>query len=86
MTTAQVQYTELLNNDDELTDNNDGYTFDEALDRIGFGWYQLLMMQLCGAGWMFDGIGNVITVTAMDPLLINPNSQSSPSYRSLSRS
>jgi putative MFS transporter len=32
------------------------YTFDNALKRIGFGKYQLFLMQICGAGWMFDGI------------------------------
>lgn len=28
------------------------YTFDEALDQIGFGLYQLLLMMACGSGWM----------------------------------
>eukprot|EP01080_Neovahlkampfia_damariscottae_P008474 gene8474-296_t len=32
------------------------YTFDEGLDKIGFGIYQVILMFICGSGWMFDGI------------------------------
>jgi hypothetical protein len=28
----------------------DTYTYDEAIDKLGFGWYQILMLQLCGFG------------------------------------
>jgi putative MFS transporter len=55
-------------NGDENGDNNHTFTFDQgnlfyhvliissAMDDIGFGTYQLLLMQLCGGGWLFDGI------------------------------
>jgi hypothetical protein len=32
--------------------NPELYTFDEALDTIGFGFYQLVLMFICGSGWM----------------------------------
>ncbi len=32
------------------------YTYDEALDKIGFGYYQVTLIFLCGAGWFFDGV------------------------------
>jgi hypothetical protein len=28
----------------------------KALDKIGFGPYQIILMFICGSGWMFDGI------------------------------
>ncbi|KAL0481391.1 hypothetical protein AKO1_012697 [Acrasis kona] len=45
------------------------YTFDEAIDEIGFGLYQFILMQVCGAGWMFDGIELTMTSFIL-PLLV----------------
>eukprot|EP01080_Neovahlkampfia_damariscottae_P010057 gene10057-2481_t len=45
---------------EEIMDEDIGesavYTYDEALDHIGFGIYQVILMFICGSGWMFDGI------------------------------
>lgn len=44
------------------SNNNNGekefkvLTFEEVVAQIGFGWYQILLMNVCGAGWLFDGI------------------------------
>lgn len=35
---------------------NEEYTVDDALDKIGFGWFQGILMQILGTGWFFDGI------------------------------
>ena len=48
------------NNLNTTTPNNNTtfkvMTFEEVVSEIGFGWYQLLLMNVCGAGWLFDGI------------------------------
>ncbi|EFC44037.1 predicted protein, partial [Naegleria gruberi] len=31
-------------------------TYDEAINELGFGLFQILLMQVCGAGCLFDGI------------------------------
>jgi hypothetical protein len=35
-----------------ITDKPLTYTFDQAMDHVGFGLYQIILMQICGAGWV----------------------------------
>ncbi|EFC40996.1 sugar transporter [Naegleria gruberi] len=47
------------NNNNKNDFDDDGtkvMTFEEAVEYIGFGWYQIFLMNICGAGWLFDGI------------------------------
>jgi hypothetical protein len=36
---------------DEEKEEEHLYTYDDALDKIGVGWYQLLLIQVMGAGY-----------------------------------
>jgi putative MFS transporter len=45
-------------NENEPYENDDGptYTFDDALDHIGVGIFQILLLCICGGGWFLDGV------------------------------
>jgi hypothetical protein len=45
--------------EEEKKELEENYTFDEGLNRIGFGSYQLYLLFVCGAGWFF-GIQNYL--------------------------
>ncbi|KAL0484026.1 hypothetical protein AKO1_011427, partial [Acrasis kona] len=50
----EVLYDSVDQDEDEY--GGQGYTFDEALDKIGIGPYQYLLMSVMGAGYFFDGV------------------------------
>jgi putative MFS transporter len=47
-----------FDNVNEPYEDEDGktYTFDDALDHIGVGKYQVLLLCICGGGWFLDGV------------------------------
>jgi MFS family permease len=46
------------------------YTYDEALDHIGFGFFQMILMNICAMGFMLDGI-EIFLVSIIIPELVS---------------
>jgi hypothetical protein len=52
MSRSGLLYSNVVDDEIDLnTDNEPTYTFDDAMDEIGFGRYNILLMQVIGAGY-----------------------------------
>ncbi|KAL0479179.1 svop [Acrasis kona] len=49
------------------------YSFDDAMEEIGFGQYHFILMQVCGAGYFFDGIELSLSSFIIDPIIVEMN-------------